>query len=56
MLGRILFLVLGIYLVLHDHPGWGLFSCLWSFPFITYKHIEDGKDDIHIVIKGEDNE
>ena len=46
----------GIHLFTNGHPVWGVIIFLFGIPKIQFRHIDDGKNDIHITIKGVDNE
>lgn len=41
----ILFTVLGIYMVIKGHPGWGLFSCCLGVGGVYIKTTEEGESN-----------
>ena len=53
---NLLFIILGICLITQGHPIWGILLILFGFPTIKYKHVDDGKHNVHIVLKIGDDE
>lgn len=52
---KLFFIVLGVYMVVHGHPGWGLFTCMFAIT-IPYKYEVDGIGDVPFDVREEDNE
>lgn len=49
---NLIFIICGFHLISVGHPFWGVLLILLGFPKITFGHVDDGKSDIHIIVKG----